>query len=268
MINKDKGEGHFLFVSNYKNRINDLDRSFYKILLSKRRRSGKKRESNIFFVHPYAEVPEKFEKLECSCLMFDFNFMCLHTEHKELLFKSPYIAGNTAFSAISINDLEWLELDAIFSQIVKEIKSEDMHSKKIVVSYLNIIFSLCDRLNSEFVIIQLAHHYTNLLIVGKFRHLLFSNKIKYRSVDYYSKALYLTSNYLNEVLKSVTGKNASTTIIEFVILESKYQLIHTIKSSKEVAEELGFSSQSYFTRFFKKNVGLTPMEWFNSQVFA
>lgn len=267
MINKDKAEGHFLFSNRYKLESDDTHRSLYKVMLSANLSPSKLNTGNIYFIHPFAYVPNKIAKVECNCLLFDFNYLHQHTEHKELLFKSPYITGDTSFINISLPKLIWKEIHLIFSQIVKELTSRDSHSDKIIISYLNIIFAMCDRMNSGIKTAQPKHHYTNLLIVSKFRQLLFSHHLKYRSVEYYAKELYLTPNYLNEVLKSVTGKNASTIINEFVILESKYLLLHTILSSKEVAEDLGFSSQTYFTRFFKKNVGLTPMEWFNAQVF-
>jgi AraC-like DNA-binding protein len=75
----------------------------------------------------------------------------------------------------------------------------------------------------------------------------------------YAARLNLSSSYLNECVKSVTGKSVSAHIHQRVVLEAKRLLYHSGRSVKEIAGELGYDDYSYFTRLFTKVVGMTPI---------
>ena len=75
----------------------------------------------------------------------------------------------------------------------------------------------------------------------------------------YAARLNLSSSYLNECVKAVTGKSVSTHIQQRVVLEAKRLLYHSVRSVKEIAGELGYDDYSYFTRLFTKVVGMTPV---------
>ncbi len=82
-----------------------------------------------------------------------------------------------------------------------------------------------------------------------------------RSVTFYSDRLCLTSKHLSVVVKEVSGKTASEWIDRFVILEAKALLKSTEKSVQEVAETLHFANQSFFGKYFKHHVGLSPKDY-------
>jgi AraC-like DNA-binding protein len=75
----------------------------------------------------------------------------------------------------------------------------------------------------------------------------------------YASILNLSSSYLNECVKAVTGKSISTHIQQRVVLEAKRLLYHSGRSVKEIAAEMGYDDYSYFTRLFTKIVGMTPI---------
>lgn len=85
--------------------------------------------------------------------------------------------------------------------------------------------------------------------------------ISERKVTYYANKLCLSSKHLNDLCKQSLGKSVSLLIHERLILEAKRDIAFTDKDIKEIAFELEFSDPSYFTRFFKKNVGATPEEF-------
>lgn len=62
----------------------------------------------------------------------------------------------------------------------------------------------------------------------------------------------------NKQVKKQLGKAPSQLIAERLILEAKRLLHLTHKSIKEIASELGFEDRFYFSRFFKKEVGVAP----------
>ncbi|RXM48057.1 AraC family transcriptional regulator [Flavobacterium sp. YO12] len=84
---------------------------------------------------------------------------------------------------------------------------------------------------------------------------------KHHSVKFYAGALYVTSGYLNRVVKKTTGKSAKKIIIEAVLVQGINLLENSNFTIAEIAEELEFSSLSAFDIFFKKLMFCTPSEY-------
>lgn len=82
-----------------------------------------------------------------------------------------------------------------------------------------------------------------------------------RSVAFYADKLYVSPKYLGSVVKSVSGKTANRWIDEYVTKEAGKMLRITSRSIREVADTLNFADASFFTKYFKKNAGITPKEY-------
>jgi len=85
-----------------------------------------------------------------------------------------------------------------------------------------------------------------------------------RNVQQYAKQLYISPKYLTETVKEIAGKNAGEIIDDFVVLEARLLLDNPSLSIAQVAEELNFSNQSFFGKFFKRHTGLSPKEYRNA----
>jgi AraC-like DNA-binding protein len=79
-----------------------------------------------------------------------------------------------------------------------------------------------------------------------------------RSTTFYARELGLTSKRVNELLRERMGGTISELLNRLVLLEAKRALFHQQQSIKEIAYDLGFTDQSYFARFFRKQTGFTP----------
>ncbi|MEL6844601.1 MAG: helix-turn-helix transcriptional regulator, partial [Bacteroidota bacterium] len=88
--------------------------------------------------------------------------------------------------------------------------------------------------------------------------------VAHKSLDFYTLALQMTSRKLNEVLKEVLGQTANQYIIGRTMTEAKRELCFTERSIKEIVIALGYDNQYYFSRIFKKRIGLSP-EQFRTQ---
>ncbi|KAF2328112.1 helix-turn-helix domain-containing protein [Flavobacterium ginsenosidimutans] len=84
---------------------------------------------------------------------------------------------------------------------------------------------------------------------------------KHHTVKFYAGVLYVTSGYLNRVVKQVTGKPAKKMITDAVLAEAVNLLEDSVFTISEIAEELQFSSPSAFDIFFKKLMSCTPSEY-------
>lgn len=83
------------------------------------------------------------------------------------------------------------------------------------------------------------------------------------TVNNIASQLNLSPKYLSDLLKQETGKTALELIHLFVISEAKNMLISGDKSISEIAYHLGFENPPYFSRLFKKEVGISPKEFKN-----
>ena len=72
-----------------------------------------------------------------------------------------------------------------------------------------------------------------------------------KMVAEYAKQLLVTPNYLNRVVKKITGFSAGHQIRERVVLEAKRMSRYSDAGMKEIAYDLGFLDSAHFSRFFK-----------------
>jgi AraC-like DNA-binding protein len=96
---------------------------------------------------------------------------------------------------------------------------------------------------------------------AKFITLLSNNFKRERTVGFYAEQMCVTPKYLSLLIKEFSGKSAAEWIDYYVITEAKTLLRYSTMSIQEVAYELSFSSQSFFGKYFKRRVGMSPKEY-------
>lgn len=84
-----------------------------------------------------------------------------------------------------------------------------------------------------------------------------------RRVSWYAKQLCISPKYLSEIIKQVSRRTPNDWIDNFVTLEIRVLLRNSTKSIKEIAQELNFPNQSFFGKFFKEHVGVSPSQYRN-----
>ena len=83
----------------------------------------------------------------------------------------------------------------------------------------------------------------------------------HRSVSYYANQLCYTPKYLSSIIKQTTGKNPLQIINEHAIKQIKYQLKHSDRSIKEMADYFDFPNPSFFGKFVKTHTGMSPLQY-------
>ncbi len=99
------------------------------------------------------------------------------------------------------------------------------------------------------------------ILVKRFKQIIEQHCQENLSIKQYAELLKITPNHLSETVKAVTGRTSSDLINDRMLLEIKRMLTHTNLSISEIAFQLNFSDQSYFSKYFKKLVGMSPGEW-------
>ncbi|MGI6232405.1 MAG: helix-turn-helix domain-containing protein [Prevotella sp.] len=82
-------------------------------------------------------------------------------------------------------------------------------------------------------------------------------------VSFYANHLCFSQQYLGRVCKNMTGHSAHEVVSRAVTAEIKIMLTHQDISLQQVASQLNFSDQTVFTKFFKRETGMTPMQYRN-----
>lgn len=99
----------------------------------------------------------------------------------------------------------------------------------------------------------------NSFITKEFRKLLFANFKALKKPSSYAEALNISTPYLNEAVKLISGKTVTYWIQYMIIIEAKRLLFYTDNSIKQIASELGFDDHAYFTRMFSKIEKISPL---------
>ena len=99
----------------------------------------------------------------------------------------------------------------------------------------------------------------------EFLNLVMSTYPKPRSVAWYAEQMNVTPKYLSSVTKTQGGETASTIITRYVVEDIKRNLMRPEKSIKQIVCELDFPSISFFGKYVKKNLGMSP-KYYREQI--
>ena len=80
-------------------------------------------------------------------------------------------------------------------------------------------------------------------------------------MSWYAGQMLISTKYLADSIKCASQHTPNEWIDKYVVLEMCLLLRNTSKSIKELAAHMNFPSQSFFGKYFKEHVGMTPMSY-------
>jgi AraC-like DNA-binding protein len=99
------------------------------------------------------------------------------------------------------------------------------------------------------------------VLMDRFIKLVEENFREQRDIGFYADRLCLTPKYLSKVIKESSGALAGEWIDNYVVLEAKVLLKSTCMTIQQISDEMNFPSQSFFGKYFKRVVGMSPKEY-------
>ena len=102
------------------------------------------------------------------------------------------------------------------------------------------------------------------LIYKNFTQLVIQNYNKTRNVAWYAEKLKISNIHLCTTVKKVTGNTCVEIISHMVIMDAKSQLKSTNIPIQEISNSLNFANTSFFGKYFKRYVGMSPLAYRNS----
>jgi AraC family transcriptional activator of pobA len=181
-------------------------------------------------------------------------------EENRFLFKNYLDYG--LHEALFLTESELKEVSTLYGLMIKYY-NQDKENFVVLLSYVNVLISLVEAFYKRQFSTN-PKQYNR--IVTDFQQGLkdYYNQpvTQLPNVQYFADKLGLTPNYFGDIIKHFTQKSAIENIHEFVIKKAKELLEKNREmNSTEVAYELGFEYPNYFSKFFKKQVNLTPKQY-------
>ena len=273
LINEQNGNLAFKLFSFQDNSYFDhLQRNNYYSLIWVKEGSGKLKtnfseygfeENTLFSFAPYQPFMLSSTLVKGVAIYFHSDFFCIHKHQTEVtcngvLFNNIY---QTPFFQVD----ETLEgtLDKVIEQIKAEIQRPGLAQYELLISLMKIFLISASRTKAQ----QQPDSIPST--TGAKEPVMLQNLKEAIEKDFRSKhtpqdyaiQLNISPNALAKITKAHFNKTLTNLIAERIIIEAKRELYLTNKSVKEVAYELGYEDEYYFSRFFKKNVNISPQAY-------
>jgi AraC family transcriptional activator of pobA len=194
--------------------------------------------------------------------------------HEDFLIGHPLFAEIKKYTFFDYENHEALHLLprekeimwSLFHKMEREYHDNpDEFSKSIILSHLDSILKYAQRFyKRQFIDRKPLSGVTVTKFNGCLREYFEKSDAEEKglpTVNYMAAQLSLSPKYLSDLLKQETGKTALELIHLYVISEAKNMLVAGDRSIAEIAYQLGFENPPYFSRLFKKEVGMSPKEF-------
>ena len=214
----------------------------------------------LLFAAPYQDILLQTEEpISGVCIRFHAEFLCIETHHEAVgcngvLFNNVY---GVPMARLAPDDER--AFDAIVEQMQTELGFGAVATSEILVSYLKIFLIKATRLK----ISQDACATENLAprippILDRLKASIEQHyRSKHRPADY-AKMVGMNPRALGKLSRTYFHKTLTDLIRDRILKHAKWQLLHTLRPVKEVAYEVGFDDEFYFSRLFKCATGCSP----------
>jgi AraC family transcriptional activator of pobA len=184
---------------------------------------------------------------------------------RSFLLNPNYLERFPFFSGISEESVCLLpiEVHGKVTQLLEEIVAQTSNSsdggidmiRLLLMQLFLVVENSCNVKNKKSAIQQ------KQVLLRNFRRLIDQHYLSIKLPKEYADLLYVTPNHLNALCQDLLGKTAGELIRDRILLEAKRLLTNANMTVTEIAYNLNFQDNSYFNRFFKKYVGVTPDEF-------
>ncbi|MDR8394301.1 helix-turn-helix domain-containing protein [Aliifodinibius sp. S!AR15-10] len=215
----------------------------------------------VFVGKDQVEVFDKHGEFEAKCILFTDFFFCKSNADAEFLRNSILFNDLLDISSIKLHEQIDVFLN-LFRQMELEYQNtgESYHSdilRKLLHSFL-LLAERERRKQKDFTEIKKS---AGLDYTIQFKELLENQFREVKQVNEYARQLNITPKRLHQVTTGVLGESPKKVIDERVILEAKRLLAHSTDTIKEVGFTLGFDEPTNFSKYFKNNAGISPLEF-------
>jgi AraC-like DNA-binding protein len=216
--------------------------------------------NDLFAFSPYQPFMFLSDGLQGIAVYFHPDFFCIHKHQAEIACNGVLFNNIYEPPFIQIDENSTAILQSVLRQMEKEIQNQALAQHEILVSYLKIFLINCSRLKTE----QQPKALTDMLgakepfILQNLKNSIEKNFKQKHSAGDYANELNISIKALAKITKTHFNRTITELISERIIIEAKRELYLTNKTVKQIAYELGYIDEYYFSRFFKVNTDISP----------
>lgn len=192
-----------------------------------------------------------------TALLFNREFYCIADHDEEVSCNGILFFGTQDLPIITIPAEQERKFELLLEVILEEFRTVDNIQGDMLQMLLKRLIIICTRLAKEQHIVRELNdgqidtiRQFNVLVDKHFRTL--------RKVKDYADLLHKSPKTLSNLFSTYNQQSPQQIIQERVVLEAKRLILFSDKQTQEIAYDLGFEDPAYFSRFFKKQAGLTP----------
>lgn len=213
----------------------------------------------LFFIRPgQVYMMERGNSPEGYVITFTGSFLGMDDEK----YDSQYTGNLLGFfsqQVVQIDCETTIDIKETLDKMIKEQYNVHAFRIELLKRYFKIFLIYLTRQFEE--IRETGLQTKNVEYVQRFMALVDKDFKEKKMVADYALDLYLTPNYLNQIVKKVTGYSAGHHIRQRIILEAKRKAVYSDKSMKEIAYTLGFTDIAHFSKLFKKIAGVNFVDF-------
>ncbi len=184
----------------------------------------------------------------------------------------PQIEIETVFPYFRLDATNWLRLTPSeivtlrdsFARLLASFKSDHPYRIPILQSLLTALLYDLLRLYDAGQD-HLRGQSAGQVLAIRFQQLVNQHFLTHRTVKSYAELLHVSPDHLRATVKEIMGKTASSLIAERLAMEARRLLALTNLKVNEIAAYLGYEEPTHFGRFFRRQVGVSPLEWRSNQ---
>jgi AraC family transcriptional regulator, transcriptional activator of pobA len=217
------------------------------------------RPGSLLFFVPYQAVrliPEA--PVRGLAIQFHANFLCIETYHEEVGCNGVLFNDIYGVPAIQLDPPHEKEIADLIGAMQREMQEEGLAHVELLLSYLKIFLVKATRLKLDQQPIDWQASGKIPAMLDELKRLVEGHYRTLHSPADYAKRLHITPKALGKLVKTHLHKTLTELIRERVLKQAKWDLLHTLKPVKQIAVELGFSDELYFSRLFKRATGCAP----------
>ncbi len=215
-------------------------------------------QNQVFFVSP-GQIHQVLEekKSEGYVLLFSMQFLVENNIPLHFIDDLNLFNDHGHSPPLPLSENEFNRMATFCEEIIRIQDSGLKYKEQAVSSYIRLFLihgnNICGLQNNNPQNQEAINS-----VLKKFKNLVNEKFTEWHQTSDYATELSVTPDYLNRVIKSLTGKTTKEFIQARITTEAKRLLTFSELSAKEIGFQLGFSEPANFSAFFKKNTGISP----------
>jgi AraC family transcriptional activator of pobA len=213
----------------------------------------------LFFISPgQLHLMNKASSVKGFSIIFTEQFLLLNTPNKDVIKEFGFLDNSYASPFFKLDTKAVAELLPLLNLMLEEISRPQKSSfiiSNLLAVFLNRTQRLIDEKNTS------SQDLTDVVRYKQLKKLIEEHFAEESQISFYADKLNLTAHRVNEICKKVTGRAVGEVIRDRILLEAKRLLLHSDQPVGQIGDALGFKDFSYFSRQFKRQAGLTPVEY-------